>query len=121
VAQEISQPPEPTALLHRGGDEDEYVLRGLLWCGRCAELMVPVLLDTGTTNVRVYACRSGQCLRPQVEAKLIETLVWNRFVMLNPAMAEGVLIGRRRSVIRPVLSKVRMGDDENELSFDWRN
>jgi hypothetical protein len=41
--------PGIAPLLRHGGDEDEYLLRGLLWCDLCSELMLPVLISTGKT------------------------------------------------------------------------
>jgi hypothetical protein len=109
------------ALLQREGDDDPYVLRGFLFCELCSGDMVPVLVDTGNGYERHYACQSGQCIRPFMLAEAIEAAAWTHFALLNEAMAEGVAPDKRRAVMRPILRRVRLGDDINELWYEWND
>jgi hypothetical protein len=108
-------------LLRRGGDEDPYLLRGLLVCELCDGPMVPVLVDTGVIHERHYGCQGGQCPRPYILAEAVEAAVWARFTELNRAFAETVLPNKRRAAIRPVLRNVWLGKSLGELRYEWHD
>lgn len=94
-----------------------YLLRGLMWCQRCDEPWVPILLPP---MARYYACSNKECPHPAMAAKLMEQRVWSRFVAINQLLAEGGPWERRHDVLHELLKRVVVGWWIGEVRLEWR-
>lgn len=95
-----------------------YLLRGLLWCGRCEKPWVPILLPP---MARYYVCSNRECPHPAMPAKLMEQRVWSRFLGLQEgALPRQVPRERRHELLRTELTRVVVGWWIGEVRLEWR-
>lgn len=97
---------------------DPYYLRGLLYCRSCHEPLRPALSPAGQ---RSYGCPAGRCDRPWVPAEPIERQVWTRFESLNEQAAREISGEQRQEALGAVLNRVTIGNQPDDLEYDWRD
>lgn len=94
-----------------------YLLRGLLRCGPCDELLVPSFSSHGH---RYYGCPQRRCPRPWVPAERTEQAVWARVAARLGVTARDTPVEQRPTLLRAVLAEVRVGPRVADLEYRWR-
>lgn len=95
----------------------QYALRELLWCERCEEPWVPILLPP---MARYYACSNKECPHPAMPARLMEQRVWSWFVRFEESGARHVPRERRHELLKEELKRVVVGWWIGEVRLEWR-
>ncbi|SDZ28614.1 hypothetical protein SAMN05444365_10945 [Micromonospora pattaloongensis] len=101
--------------LPRAG-RDTYVLRGLLHCDPCGQLMIPTCTSTGG---RYYGCPHRDCPRMLVPADRTEARVWQEYVR-GAADAAGTPEPGRHELLVAALRRVTVGAAPDDLHYHWR-
>mgnify|MGYP001275467322 CR=1 FL=1 len=94
-----------------------YLLRGLLTCQPCGELLLPSFSATGG---RYYGCPRRRCPRPWVPAEQTERRVWAHVAATCRGIARDLPTEQRQAVLAAVLNRVSVGPDVADLRYDWR-
>ncbi|MGI5214141.1 zinc ribbon domain-containing protein [Plantactinospora sp. CA-290183] len=94
-----------------------YLLRGLLACRPCDELLIPSFSSSGR---RYYGCPRRRCPRPWIPAEQTEELVWAHVASTYPGAAGDVPAEQRMAVLVAVLTRVSIGVRIADLRYDWR-
>ena len=95
-----------------------YLLRGLLSCRPCDELLIPSF--SSSPLCRYYGCPRRQCPRPWVPAEQTEQLVWAHFASTHTEAARDVPGDQRQAVLAAALARVSIGVRVGDLRYDWR-
>ncbi|WP_158624197.1 zinc ribbon domain-containing protein [Micromonospora sp. HM5-17] len=94
-----------------------YLLRGLLRCGPCGELLIPSFSSNGR---RYYGCPRRRCPRPWVPAEQTEQVVWEQVAARHGTAARDAPVEQRLAMLNAVLAEVRVGLRVADLEYRWR-
>ncbi|MGI5148383.1 zinc ribbon domain-containing protein [Plantactinospora sp. CA-294935] len=94
-----------------------YLLRGLISCGPCDELLIPSFSSSGR---RYYGCPRRQCPRPWIPAEQAEQAVWAHVAARYGDAARDVPQDRRQALLTAVLARVSIGVRIADLHYQWR-
>ena len=94
-----------------------YLLRGLLSCGPCDELLIPSFSSSGR---RYYGCPRRHCPRPWIPAEQTEHLVWAHVASTYGDAVGEVPGDQRQALLTAVLARVSVGVQIAELQYHWR-
>ncbi|MDG4789014.1 zinc ribbon domain-containing protein [Micromonospora sp. WMMD1102] len=94
-----------------------YLLRGLLSCGPCDELLIPSFSSSGR---RYYGCPRRQCPRPWIPAEQAEQAVWAHVTATYGDAARDVPQDRRPALLAALLARVSVGVRVADLHYQWR-
>ncbi|MEV0430397.1 zinc ribbon domain-containing protein [Micromonospora sp. NPDC050495] len=93
---------------------DPYLLRTLLWCGRCDVPMHP----SPHCGERTYKCPLG-CRKVPLSAEAIEAVTWT--AAERRATLSGIAPPFRKSVLEQLLVKVILrANAPDDLRYIWR-
>ncbi|MDW5322855.1 zinc ribbon domain-containing protein [Plantactinospora sp. KLBMP9567] len=94
-----------------------YLLRGLISCGPCDELLIPSFSSSGR---RYYGCPRRQCPRPWIPAEQTEQAVWAHVAATYGDAARDVPQDRRQALLTALLARVSIGVRVADLHYQWR-
>ncbi|WP_422773891.1 zinc ribbon domain-containing protein [Plantactinospora sp. WMMC1484] len=94
-----------------------YLLRGLLSCGPCGELLIPSFSSSGR---RYYGCPRRQCPHPWVPAEQTEQTVWAHVASTYAPAARDIPPEQRQALLTSVLARVSIGVGLADLHYQWR-
>jgi hypothetical protein len=102
-----------------GADVDErFLVRDLVWCGRCGRGMPALVMSPGR---RFYGCRNIHCLRPVIAAEMLEALAWQAFLYLFAESEPELSPAERRAALIQSLERLTVGVDLGDVRYFWRD